>query len=149
MTRILFLFLTLVLLASCNHADRALRERAAELCGFIPDVENLERSRPYLTEEYFSTLEVMIAQPDSTAVLHEWEFWFVSADGTPIARDVCKVLRVNRIDETHATAILRVTPATADYAPEGHILCMERCDGLWLLSDFDDTHAAARRRLVL
>lgn len=147
MKRLCSALLPLLILASCNHADRALRERAAELCNYIPDVECLEASHPYLTEDYFTALEVMIAQPDSTPVLHEWEFWFVSADGTPIAKDECKVMRVKQIDDTHATAVIRVTPATADYAPEGHILHLERCNGCWLLSDFDDTRAAALRRL--
>lgn len=140
--------LGIALLISCNPPHRELTRRAVELCGFIPDVECLEASRPYLTEDYYATLEVMIARPDSTPVLHEWEFWFVSADGTPIAKDACKVLRVKQIDDTHATAVIRVTPATADYAPEGHILHMERCNGRWLLSDFDDTFSAAQKRLA-
>ena len=139
--------LVVSLLTSCNSTHRELTQRAAELCGYIPNVESLERSKAYLTADYYAALELMIAQPDSTPVLHEWEFWFVSADGTPIAKDTCKVLRVKLIDDTHATAVIRVTPATADYAPEGHILTLERCNGLWLLSDFDDTRAAALRRL--
>ena len=147
MKRLFLALLPLLMLPSCNHADRALRQRAAELCRYIPDVERLEVSRPYLTEDYFTALEVMITRPDSTPVLHEWEFWFVSADGTPVAKDECKVLRVKQLDETHATAVIRVTPATADYAPEGHILHLERCNDRWLLSDFDDTRAAALRRL--
>ena len=147
MKRLCYTLVSLMLLASCNNADRALRQRAAELCSHIPDVECLEASRPYLTEDYFAALEVMVSRPDSTPVLHEWEFWFVSADGTPISKDACKVLRVKQLDETHATAVIRVTPATADYAPEGHILHLERCNGRWLLSDFDDTRAAALRRL--
>lgn len=139
--------LGLTLLISCNPSHRELTQRALELCRYIPDPECLERSKGYLTDEYFSTLELMISQPDSTPVLHEWEFWFVSADGTPIAKDECKVLRVSQSDDTHATAVIRVTPATADYAPEGHILHMERCNGRWLLSDFDDTFSAAQKRL--
>ena len=149
--RIRFIWISILvaaLLISCSPTHRELSQRAAELCGYIPDVECLEVSRPYLTEDYYATLEVMIARPDSTPVLHEWEFWFVSSDGTPIAKDACKVLRVKKIDDTHATAVIRVTPATAGYAPEGHILHMERCNGRWLLSDFDDTFSAAQKRLA-
>ena len=147
MKHLCYTFISLVLFVSCSDSDRPLRQRAEELCSHIPDVAYLEASRPYLTEDYYSALESMISRPDSMPVLHEWEFWFVSADGTPIAKDQCKVLRVKRIDDSHATAVIRVMPATADYLPEGHIIHLERCNGRWLLSDFDDTRAAALRRL--
>ena len=141
------LLLGLVLLTACNPAHRELRLRASELCRYTPNPDCLERSKDYLTEDYYNTLEQMMAQPDSTPVLHEWEFWFVAADGSPIASCSCKVLKVACIDENNAEAQLLVRPADRDYPAENHTLSLHRIDGVWLLSDFDDTHAAALRRL--
>ena len=139
--------LGLLLLASCRSGNLELKRRVVELCPYIPNPECLERSRDYLSEDYYNALEQMISQPDSTPVLHEWEFWFVAADGSPIAACSCKLLKVACIDENNAEARLLVHPLDRDYPAEKHMLSLQRTEGVWLLSDFDDTRASALRRL--
>lgn len=137
----------LLLLASCDGQQQALLERARELCRHIPDTGNLELSEGYLTEEYYSALEEMLNLPDSGSVLHEWEFWFVAADGSAVRDDGCEVLRLERTGLNHATAIIRVQPSDPGYPADEHTLSMQKVKGEWLLSDYDGTLQAARRRI--
>lgn len=125
--------------------EQQLRERAEELCGYVPYHEDLERSRGYLTEEFYAVLDTMFCLPDETPVLHEYEFWFCTADGAPVARCNCEVLHVEQTDSAHAKATVRVTPEDGDYDAEEHQLLMTCVDGQWLLADYDGCQAAARR----
>ena len=147
MRQLLCILLSLLAVTACTDSGRSLSERARELCAHIPDPERLEASRDYLTEDFYASIAEMIALPDPSPVLHEWEFWYVSADGTPIAEDACEVLSVERQDATHAQVLVQVQPADPDYEAETHILLMEKVRGRWLLSDFDDTKQACRRRI--
>ena len=46
----LFLILTVALaVAACSDSERQLRDRAAELCKYIPDHELRQESRDYMT----------------------------------------------------------------------------------------------------
>lgn len=139
--------LALMLCTACS-SERNILLRTAELCRYIPNPECLERSRDYLTADYYATLAAVFTAPDSVPVLHEWEFWFAAADGSPIARCNCKVRSIRPVDSLHARAVISVHPVDHDYAPETHYLEMEKHAGTWLISDFDDTYAAALRRLM-
>lgn len=90
----------------------------------------------------------MIAIPDSTELLHEWEFWFVAADGSPIARDSCTLLSARRMGAGSAEAVILVQPEDSDYEAEEHRLYLERVKSVWLISDFDDTKEQAINRLA-
>ena len=136
-------------LSSCGARQRALESRAAELCRFIPDVDSLELSRSALTKEFYSALEAMIAIPDSTEVLHEWEFWFVAADGSLVAKDSCSVLAVSRLGCRKATASITVIPEDTDYPAEEHVLSLEKFRGIWLISDYDGSKEQAKRRIAI
>lgn len=125
--------------------EQQLRARAEELCGYVPYHEDLERSRGYLTEEFYNVLDTMFHLPDETPVLHEYEFWFCTADGAPVARCNCEVLHVEQTDSAHAEVIVRVMPEDADYDAEEHQLQMTCVEGKWLLADYDDSRANARR----
>lgn len=136
-------------LSSCGARQQALESRAAELCRYIPDVDGLERSRGALTEEFYSTLESMMAIPDSTEVLHEWEFWFVAADGSLVAKDSCSVQTAERQGCRRASARITVIPEDKDYPAEDHVLSLERLRGIWLISDYDGTKEQAKRRIAI
>ena len=142
-----------VMLVGCNtteqrlreRAERELWERAEELCGYVPYHEDLERSQSFLTEEFYAVLDTMFHLPDETPVLHEWEFWFCAADGTPIARCGSEVLHAEQTDSVHTEALIRVTPEDGDYAREEHRLLMTCVEGKWLLADYDNCLANAKR----
>lgn len=143
----ILIYASILLVTACNNSVRIIEKEAMGLCKHIPDIECLEESRPYLTEDYYNLLDEMVNLPDASPVLHEWEFWFVSADGMPIAADECQVIKVEKTDARHAKVLIEVQPADLDYGPEQHTLYLEKVKGKWLLCGFDDTKEAARRRI--
>ena len=145
----IYIIVALFMLTACNNSVKSIEKQAQELCKHIPDLENLEESKGYLTEDFYGLLDQMVSLPDFAPVLHEWEFWFVSADGTLISTDECKVLKVEKTDATHATALIEVQPAESDYDTEEHTLYLEKVKGRWLLDNYDGTKQASRRRIRL
>ena len=143
----IMIFAALLLVSACNYPVKSIEKEALDLCNHIPDTERLEESRPWLTEDFYNLLYEMVNLPDDSPVLHEWEFWFVSADGSPISSDECKVLKVRKTDAAHSTVLIEVQPADSDYDSEEHTLYLEKVKGKWLLCGFDDTKEAARRRI--
>jgi hypothetical protein len=135
--------------AACDSSRNGLKQRVLELCGHIPDPEYLQQSEGFLTEDYYAVLEEMINLPEITPVLHQWEFWFVASDGSPVSRDQCEVLSVERTDRTHATAVISVQPEDSDYFTEEHTLYLQKEKGKWKLADFDDTKQASYRYIEI
>lgn len=131
MRNILFYTLLAVFFAACQKSQ-TLEERAAELCAYIPDHELLEKSRDYMTPDFYAVLDTMFYRlPQHEALDHEYNYWFVTDDGTPLAITPCEVQRVEQQDATHAQATIC----------DNHILSMELINGQWLISDFDDHKA--------
>lgn len=137
MKRFLIYITAVMLLAACNSESK-IAGRAQELCRHIPVPEQLEQSRNYLTEDFYAALDTMFNLPDTSEVLHEWEFWFCAADGSPVARCSTEVQSVEQTDATHATVTVLVHPEDPDYTADEHTLCMELVEGAWLISDFDN-----------
>jgi len=121
-------------------------ERVQEICAHIPNPEHLETSRAFLTNDFYAALEAMISRPDSTPVLHEWEFWFVAADGSPVASCNTEVQSTTAQDDTHVRIGVMVQPPDADYEAEEHTLVLEKVGDVWLLADYDAYKAAAQMR---
>ena len=139
MRNILFCLVIAVALAACQKSQ-TLEERAAELCAYIPDHELLQKSRDYMTPDFYAVLDTMFYRlPQHEAMDHEFNYWFVTDDGTPLAITHCEVQRVEQQDATHAQAIIC----------DNHILSMELINGQWLLSDFDDHKADAIRYIAI
>ena len=84
MKRFLIYLTAVMLLAACNSESK-IAGRAQELCRHIPVPEQLEQSRNFLTEDFYAVLDTMFNLPDTSEVLHEWEFWFCAADGSSVA----------------------------------------------------------------
>ncbi len=124
-------------LLSCSN-DSELQRRALELCRYIPNPDNLEYSKPYLTNDFYNLLDETFSFPSYEILVHEWEFYFVTADGTHISQTDYSVSNVEIQDETHAIATIRIEPAEADYDTEEHLLYMQLVDDQWLMSDFDN-----------
>ena len=148
MKKILTFLLATMLLVACGTTEQRVYKRAAELSRYIPNPAELEHSRGQLTEAFYAVLDTLFALPEAEPVLHEWEFWFVAADGTPIADCACSVSQVTLTDETHATAIVLIQPQDPDYDAEEHVMALERVGGKWLMADLDGHKADSRRYIA-
>ena len=142
MKKILILAFAALLLAACTDSEKQLKERAAELCQYIPDHELLEKSKDYMTADFYAVLDTMFNQlPEFEAMDHEWLYYFVTGNGGTIAD--YEVVGVEKTDNTHAVATIKVRQKWEDGSfdessdVEEHKLYMEKVGGQWLMSDFD------------
>ena len=143
MKRILIIILAAVLLASCGDSEKQLMERAEELCQYIPDHELLEKSKEFMTADFYAVLDTMFYRlPAHEAMDHEWLYYFVTSNGGTIADYT--VTGVKKTDDTHAVATISVRQKWEDGSfdetsdIEEHQLYMEKVGGQWLMSDFDE-----------
>ena len=143
MKRFFLLLCAAAMLTACGESEKQLKERAAELCQYIPDHELLQRSQDYMTADFYAVLDTMFYRlPEHEAMDHEWLYYFVTGNGGTIAD--YEVVSVEKLDADHAVATILVrqiwedgTPADDSEAPEEHFLMMERVNGTWLMADFD------------
>lgn len=142
-----------VIFAACQKSQ-SLEERAAELCAYIPDHELLEKSRYYMTEDFYAVLDTMFYRlPEHEAMDHEWLYYFVTGNGGTIAD--FEVVRVEQTDKDHALATISVRQVWEDGSfdestdMEEHRLYMERVNGEWLISDFDERKADCIRYIAI
>ena len=152
MKRILFCLVLAVTLAACQKSQN-LEERAAELCKYIPDHELLEKSRDFMTSDFYAVLDTMFYRlPAHEAMDHEWLYYFVTGNGGTIAD--YEVLKVEQTDKDHAVATIVVRQKWEDgsFDPESdieeHTMSMERVNGQWLMSDFDGHKADCIRYIA-
>ena len=151
----LFLILTVALaVAACSDSERQLRDRAAELCKYIPDHELRQESRDYMTDDFYNVLDTMFNHlPEFEAMDHEWLYYFVTGNGGTIADYT--VTGVEQQDKTHAVATISVRQKWEDgsFDPntdvEEHKLAMEKVGGKWLISDFDEHKADCIRHIAI
>ena len=142
MKKLIVITLAALLLAACSDSEKQLKERAAELCKYIPDHELLEQSKDYMTADFYAVLDIMFNQlPEFEAMDHEWLYYFVTGNGGTIAD--YEVVGVEKTDKTHAIATIKVRQKWEDGSfdentdIEEHKLYMEKVNGQWLMSDFD------------
>ena len=142
MKKILIFALAALMFAACSDSEKQLKERAAELCQYIPDHELLEKSKDFMTADFYAVLDTMFNQlPEFEAMDHEWLYYFVTGNGGTIAD--YEVAGVEKTDDTHAVATIKVRQKWEDGSfdentdVEEHKLYMEKVDGQWLMSDFD------------
>ena len=145
MKKTLFILLAVLTLTACTNSEKQLKQRANELCAYIPDHELLERSCDYMTSDFYAVLDTMFHLPYQEDVLHEWEFWFVANDGTPVARCASKILSIEQTDDSHSIARVLVQPEDTNYEADEHRLYMERVNDKWLITDYDEHKADAVR----
>ena len=154
MKRISILLLAALLLTSCSDSESKLKERAAQLCQYIPDHELREGSQAYITADFYAVLDTMFNHlPEHEAMDHEWLYYFVTGNGGTIADYT--VVGVNQVDRTHAIATINVRQQWEDgsFDPESdieeHRLYMEKVGGRWLMSDFDEHKADCIRHIAI
>ena len=154
MKHILFSVLALSILTACTTTENRLKQRANELCAYIPDHELLEKSRNYLTDDFYAVLDTMFYHlPEHEAMDHEWLYYFVTGNGGTVADYT--VLSVKQIDKNHAVATILVQQlwpegleGDIEDEPEKHRLYMDRVHGQWLMSDFDEHKADCIRYIA-
>ena len=142
MKKVIMITLAALLFVACTDSEKQLQKRAAELCKYIPDHELLEKSKDYMTADFYAVLDTMFNQlPEFEAMDHEWLYYFVTGNGGTIAD--YEVTDVEKTDKTHAVATIKVRQKWEDGSfdessdVEEHKLYMEKVDGQWLMSDFD------------
>lgn len=154
MRNIIFTILLVLTFSACSNTEEQLKQRASELCAYIPDHQLLEKSRDYMTTDFYAVLDTMFFRlPEHEAMDHEWLYYFVTGNGGAIAD--YEVLSVEKTDTTHAVATIMVRQVwpeeiTGDEEdePEKHYLFMERVKGKWLISDFDEHKADCIRYIA-
>ena len=152
---IVILTAAVLTLTACSTTEEQLKRRAYELCAYLPDHELLEKSRDYMTSDFYAVLDTMFYRlPEHEAMDHEWLYYFVTGNGGTIADH--EVLSVEKSDATHAVATILVHQVwpegiTGDYddEPEEHRLYMERVNGQWLMADFDEHKADCIRYIAI
>lgn len=154
MKKIIMITLAALLLAACTDSQKQLQKRAAELCKYIPDHELLKKSKDYMTTDFYAVLDTMFNQlPEFEAMDHEWLYYFVTGNGGTIAD--YEVTGVEKTDKTHAVATIKVRQKWEDGSfdessdIEEHKLYMEKVDGQWLISDFDEHKADCIRHIAI
>ena len=151
---LLTLLTVAMLMAACGNQEARLKERAAELCKYIPDHELREESREYMTEDFYNVLDTMFNHlPEFEAMDHEWLYYFVTGNGGTIAD--FDVVDVEQHDKSHATATISVRQKWEDgsFDPnsdvEEHKLAMEKVEGKWLIADFDGHKSDCIRHIAI
>lgn len=154
MKHTLTIILAALLLAACTNNEAKLKQRAEELCRYIPDHELREESRDYMTADFYSVLDTMFNHlPEHEAMDHEWLHYFVTGNGGTIADYT--VAAVEQTDGDHAVATISVRQKWEDGSfdsttdVEEHKLYMERVDGQWLMADFDGHKADCIRHIAI
>lgn len=153
MRKLILMLAFALMVTACGDSEGRLKERAAELCKYIPDHELLEQSRNYMTEDFYAVLDTMFNLPNHEAMDHEWLYYFVTGNGGTIAD--YEVANVDQTDKTHAIATINVRQKWEDgsFDPssdvEEHRLYMEKVNGQWLMSDFDEHKADCIRHIAI
>ncbi len=154
MKQALTITLAALLLAACTSNEKQLKQRAEELCRYIPDHELLEQSRDYLTADFYAALDTMFNHlPDEQPLDHEWLYYFVTGNGGTIADYT--VTAVEQTDKNHAVATISVRQQWEDGTfdsttdVEEHKLYMQKVDGRWLMADFDGHKADCLRHIEI
>ena len=131
-----------ILMAACSNKEEHLRERAEELCQYIPDHELHEASKDFMTADFYTVLDTLFNHlPEHEAMDHEWLHYFVTGNGGTIAD--YEVTAAEQTDDKHAVATVKVRQKWEDGSfdenndIEEHRLYMEKVEGQWLMSDFD------------
>jgi hypothetical protein len=142
MKKIVTIILAALLFAACGNREEHLKERALELCQYIPDHQLNPESRAFMTADFYAVLDTMFNHlPEEEAMDHEWLYYFVTGNGGTIPD--FEVAGVEQSDDTHAMATIKVRQKwengsfAEDSEVEEHKLYMEKVDGQWLISDFD------------
>ena len=131
------------MLTACGDSHKQLISRAEELCQYIPDHELLEKSKEFMTADFYAVLDTMFFRLSAhEAMDHEWLYYFVTGNGGTIADYT--VTGVQKTDKTHAVATISVRQMWEDGSfdettdIEEHQLYMEKVNGQWLMCDFDE-----------
>ena len=142
MKRAIIIISAALMLAACADSQKQLISRAEELCRYSPDHELLEKSKEFMTADFYAVLDTMFYRlPAHEAMDHEWLYYFVTGNGGTIAHYT--VTAVNKTDRTHAVVNVSVRQTWEDgsFDPETdieeHQLQMEKVGSRWLMSDFD------------
>jgi hypothetical protein len=154
MKKTLVIAFAALLLAACTENEEKLKQRAEELCRYIPDKELQEQSKDYMTADFYAVLDTMFnLLPEFEGMDYEWLYYFVS--GNDGSKPEFSVDAVELTDKSHAVATIGVRQVSGNKAfdeaiePVEHKLYMEKVDGQWLMCDFDGHKADCIRQIAM
>lgn len=136
------MILAAMLTLACTSTEEKLRQRAAELCEYIPGHGLKEQSKDFMTPEFYAVLDTLFNLPEHEAMDHEWLHYFTTGNGGTTSD--YEVVGVELTDDTHAIATINVRQKREDGSfdessdVEQHLLFMEQLGGKWLMADFDE-----------
>ena len=81
MKKTLVIAFAALLMAACTENEEKLKQRAEELCRYIPDKELQEQSKDYMTADFYAVLDTMFnLLPEFEGMDYEWLYYFVSGN---------------------------------------------------------------------
>ncbi len=154
MKKLSILILAATLMVACSENEAKLRERVAELCAYIPDHRLMEKSQDFMTADFYAVLDTMFNHmPEFEEMDYEWLYYFVTGNGGTIPD--YEVKGVELTDKTHAVATILVRQKWEDGSfdetmdVDEHKMSIEKVDGIWLMSDFDNHKQDCIRHIAL
>lgn len=117
-------------------------ERALFLCKYIPDHGIRENADKYMTKEYYRAYTEALNAPSSSLDIGDEDFlyYFVTnSEAKPVFSINYPDRFVDIIDDTHAKVKVKVAEGESVRISE---LVIEKVDGQWVISDFDETKAS-------
>ena len=100
MKKTLIITIAALLLVACASNEEKLKQRAEELCRYIPDHELLEQSKVYMTADFYAVLDTMFNRlPEHEAMDHEWLYYFVTGNGGTYVAILLQVRIVHHIPQ--------------------------------------------------
>ena len=149
MKRILICLCVLLAAVSCSGQEKELKERALELCQYIPDHVLKPEAKDFMTSEFFKTLSEAWDAPDvdfDGPGYSEWLLYFVTGNGGGEPLYAVKSVTLKSKDEAQAVITVRIKYDENGYVePEekarDYGIVMKLVDDKWLLDDFDNKKA--------
>ena len=149
MKRILICLCFILAAVSCSRQEKELKERALELCNYIPDHVLKPEAEDFMTPEFFKTLSEAWDAPDidfDGPGYGEWLLYFVTGNGGGKPLYAVKSVSLKSKEEAHAVITVRIKDDLSEYVePEEQAreygIVMKLVDDKWLLDDFDNKKA--------
>lgn len=149
MKRILICLCFIVAAVSCGRQEKELKERALELCNYIPDHVLKPEAEDFMTPDFFKTLSEAWDAPDidfDGPGYGEWLLYFVTGNGGGKPLYAVKSVTLKSKDEAQVVITVRIKDNVSGYVESEeqareYVIVMKLVDSKWLLDDFDNKKA--------
>ena len=118
MKRILICLCFILAAVSCSRQEKELKERALELCNYIPDHVLKPEAEEFMTPDFFKTLSEAWDAPDidfDGPGYGEWLLYFVTGNGGGKPLYAVKSVTLKSKEEAHAVITVRIKDDLSEY----------------------------------